>query len=140
MFATATGSTGLEGLVRDPAVEQWSRSAAVDALTMLADHEPALRDGIVEFFRARLSDLAIADEEPLLSMVASGLIALGDTDSRDLLVHCVENQRIDPLWINVDGIDRGLARIGPSGAYRDKQLARYLPEDDPHRSPSATLL
>jgi len=135
LYATAAGrSSGLEGLVLDPSGEEWSRSAAVDALVMLADHDPALSSGIVEFLRALLSDPEIPDAEPLLSMVVSGLITLGDTASADMLRRCVEELRIDPFWIRAESIDPGLASSGPRGAYCERQLARYLPEGDRHRS------
>ncbi len=135
LYATAGGSPqGIERLASDRTVWEWVRSAAVDARAMLGDSDPALRDETVVFLQALLMD----DEEPdggeAPTAAAKALLDLGHGESADLLREAIQQERLDPWAMDASDIDIALSEAGQAGEYVGGRLARYLPEDDPHKA------
>ncbi len=136
LFATSGGRTdAIERLVLDRDVDPWVRTAGVRARAMLGDSDPGLRDEAVAFLRSVLTDGDDPDSEPVRTSAAGALLDLGHEDSGDLLRDAIERGRVDPWALSVgDLIDRGPRTAAEAGAYLARELERYLPPDDPHRS------
>jgi hypothetical protein len=107
------------------------RSAGVQALSIIADEHPDLRTDVVTQLRACLQDVDGPDR-PVITAALRGLVALGDNDSRDVLVQAIEDWHLSPFEFRVEDVDRDLREYAEPGQLSRHKRDRYLPKDNLH--------